>query len=97
MSHILSDSEVELALADLQGWSLEGDCLTRTYTFPSFRDAVSFIVRLSYEADEMNHHPELLNVYNRVQIRLTTHDVGGKVTDKDIKLARKIADACVYR
>ncbi len=92
MSKELTASELEVALSGLNGWEHKQDYLQKTFSFSTFRDAVASIVRLSYEAEDMNHHPELLNVYNRVEIRLTTHDAGGKVTEKDVKLANRIED-----
>lgn len=90
MSHPLGENEIEVALSDLSGWTLEEDQLVKTFAFASFREAIAFIVRLSFEAEEMNHHPELKNIYNRVQICLSTHDAGNAVTEKDVKLATKI-------
>ncbi len=92
MSHPLSDSEIEVALSGLPGWSRDGDQLAKTYSFGSFREAVSFITRIAFEAEDMNHHPDLANVYNKVSIALSTHDSGGKITEKDVKLAQKIED-----
>ena len=51
---------------------------------------MGFILQISYEAEAADHHPEIFNCYNRVEIALNTHDAGGKVTEKDIKLARLI-------
>jgi len=85
----LSDAEVDNALGSLRDWRREGNAIEREYRFGSFREAISFIVRLAFEAEQRDHHPELANVYNRVTIRLTTHDAGG-VTEKDIELARAI-------
>lgn len=51
------------------------------------------MVRAGFEAEAVNHHPEWTNVYNRVSVRLTTHDAGGRVTDKDVDLARRFDDA----
>ena len=85
----LSDAEVDNALGSLRDWRSEGNAIEREYRFGSFREAISFIVRLAFEAEQRDHHPELANVYNRVTIRLTTHDAGG-VTEKDIELARAI-------
>lgn len=92
MSHPLSDSEIEVALSGLPGWSRDGDQLSKTYAFGSFREAIGFITRLAFEAEDMNHHPDLANVYNKVSISLSTHDSGGKITEKDVKLAQKIED-----
>jgi 4a-hydroxytetrahydrobiopterin dehydratase len=88
----LSAAQVQDALAELPGWAYADDKLTKTYTLSNFRAAISFIVRLAFYAEELNHHPELTNVYNRVDIALTTHDAGDKVTEKDVKLARSIED-----
>lgn len=86
----LSRTEIDAALADLPGWSYEDDQLTKTYELSNFRAAVSFIVRLAFYAEELNHHPELTNVYNRVSIALTTHDADNQVTEFDVALAKAI-------
>ncbi len=86
----LTKAEIETALAQLPGWSYAGEALTKTYKFGSFREAMSFMVRVGFEAEAMDHHPDWSNVYNRVAIRLNTHDAGGKVTAKDVALATKI-------
>ena len=86
----MNHDEIRVALAALPGWSFEDDSLVKTFRFGSFREAISFIVRLSFEAEERNHHPELANIYNRVDIRLRTHDAGNKVTESDLALAQAI-------
>jgi 4a-hydroxytetrahydrobiopterin dehydratase len=86
----LSDDAIATALTDLDGWTHEDDKLKKTFEFTDFRAAISFIVRMSFYAEAMNHHPELENVYNTVSIALTTHDAGGKVTQLDIDLATEI-------
>lgn len=86
----LSKDEIDAALKDLEGWEFEDDQLATSYEFEDFPSAVSFIVRLAFEAEAMNHHPEIFNVYNQVDIALSTHDAGGKVTATDVELARKI-------
>ena len=86
----LTQAEIDEALAELPEWRLEGDKLVKTFRFKNFREAVSFIVRMAFEAEVLNHHPELRNVYHTVDIALTTHDAGNKVTAKDIDLARAI-------
>jgi 4a-hydroxytetrahydrobiopterin dehydratase len=88
----LSDADIDDALDDLEGWSHADDKIQKTYEFSDFREAIGFIVRLSFYAEEMNHHPELENVYNTVSIALTTHDAGGKVTEMDVELASTIED-----
>ena len=86
----LSAAEIDAVLKDLPGWSFEDDALRKTFKFENFRSAVAFIVRLSYEAEQRDHHPELFNVYNTVKVALNTHDAGGKVTAKDVDLASAI-------
>lgn len=73
------------------GWSLEegGAAISKTFKFPNFRDAMAFMVRAAFDAEKANHHPEWSNVYNKVEVRLTTHHTGG-LTDKDLKLAEKM-------
>jgi len=73
----------------LTGWSVEGDALVKTFQFGSFREAMSFLVRAAFEAEAMNHHPDWTNIYNRVVVRLNTHDAGGKITANDVELATK--------
>ena len=92
MSHLLSDSELEVALSGLPGWTVESDQLVKRYKLTSFREAIAAIVRISFEAEDANHHPEIINEYNILEIRLCTHDAGDKLTDKDLKLAAKIEE-----
>jgi 4a-hydroxytetrahydrobiopterin dehydratase len=90
MAKPLSPDEVATALATLPGWQLERDALAKEFKFGSFRDAMAFMVRVGFEAEAADHHPEWTNVYNRVAIRLNTHSAGGKVTGKDVELAKAI-------
>ena len=90
MTNPLNESEITEALKQLSGWKWQNDRLKKTFSFASFREAMSFILRVSYEAEERNHHPEIFNCYSRVEIGLNTHDAGGKVTAKDTALARAI-------
>lgn len=84
----LTDAEIVAALADLEGWArAEGrDAITKKFKFLDFRTAWSFMEDVAVEADEMSHHPEWTNIYNRVEVTLTTHDVGG-VSELDLDLA----------
>lgn len=90
MSTPLSPQQIAASRDSLPGWNPEADALVKAFQFGSFREAMSFMVRISFEAEEMNHHPEWTNVYNRVVVRLSTHDAGDKVTAKDVELARRI-------
>lgn len=86
----LTAAEIDAALTALGGWKLDRDALAKEFKFGSFKEAMSFMVRVGFEAEAMDHHPDWTNVYNRVAIRLNTHDAGGKVTAKDVDLAKKI-------
>jgi 4a-hydroxytetrahydrobiopterin dehydratase len=90
MSEPLKESEIESRLVNLQGWRYEEDHLKKSFAFSTFRDSITFLVRLSYEAEQRDHHPEIFNCYNRVEIAINTHDAGGKVTEKDFSLAAAI-------
>jgi 4a-hydroxytetrahydrobiopterin dehydratase len=90
MGQSLASAEIQAALAALPGWAFERDALAKNFQFKNFREAMSFMVRAAFEAEAMNHHPEWTNVYNRVAVRLNTHDAGGKVTAKDVELAGRI-------
>ena len=78
-------------LAALPGWrEVEGrDAMERSFTFKSFNEAFGFMARVALHAEKMDHHPEWFNVYNRVEITLSTHDCGG-LSQKDLDLAGKI-------
>jgi len=88
----LNNVEITALLPSLPGWRHEGDALAKTFKFGSFKEALSFMMRVGFEAEAMDHHPDWTNVYNRVSVRLNTHDAGGKVTAKDVALARKIEE-----
>jgi 4a-hydroxytetrahydrobiopterin dehydratase len=90
MAQSLAPAEIQAALVALPGWEFERDALAKTFQFKTFREAIGFMVRAAFEAEAMNHHPEWTNVYNRVAVRLNTHDAGGKVTTKDVELAGRI-------
>ena len=87
----LSDDEISTALSELPGW-LEGEGeITKEYRLGGFPDAVAFVVRLSYEAEAANHHPNLDLRYDKVRVALSTHSEGG-VTAKDVDLARTVEE-----
>ena len=81
--------EVAPMLLNLIDWHFNSDGIEKKFQFKNFTEALGFIVKVGVISEKMNHHPELFNVYNKVNIRLTTHDADG-VTDKDIKLASEI-------
>ncbi len=86
----LSSEVIEKEIEKLSGWSFGNDKISKKFEFDNFKDALSFMVRVGFEAEKQAHHPEWFNVYNRVEISLSTHDAGGKVTEKDILLAKAI-------
>ena len=85
----LSEEEIREALRGLPGWELVGNQITKQYRLGGFAGAITFVVRLSYEAQAADHHPDLDIRYDTVQVTLSTHSEGG-VTAKDIDLARSI-------
>lgn len=85
----LDQDTIRARLADLDGWELEGNYLSREWSFDDFGEAVAFINRVADLADEADHHPDLYNSYTDVRVMLTTHSEGG-VTDKDVDLAGRI-------
>lgn len=87
----LERSQIEAALLQLAGWNLEEDAqaIRREFKFKNFSEAFSFMTRSALAAEKMDHHPEWSNVYNKVDVRLTTHSAGG-VTALDIDLAKKM-------
>lgn len=90
MATPLTAAEIKTALKGLPGWSTAKGAFAKTFRFGSFREAMSFVLRVGFEAEAMNHHPEWTNVYDRVAIRLNTHDADGKVTARDVELAKRI-------
>ena len=88
----LNNEQIEQELENLNGWNFEDDTITKDFSFPDFKEAMAFMVRVGFEAEALVHHPDWSNVYNSVSISLSTHDAGGKVTEKDIKLAKAIEE-----
>ena len=87
--------DVAAALTGLPLWNVDGGdrpAITRKLVFADFNAAFGFMTRVALKADKVDHHPEWSNVYNRVDVLLTTHDAGG-VTDKDVDMARFIDEA----
>ena len=85
----LSEQQIQEALAGLPGWEPAGDGITKEYRLGGFPAAVAFVVRLSYDAEAANHHPDLDIRYDKVRVTLSTHSEGG-VTAKDVDLAAAI-------
>ncbi|VFV35164.1 PREDICTED: pterin-4-alpha-carbinolamine [Lynx pardinus] len=94
--HCLTAEERNQVIHDLKaaGWSElnERDAIYKEFSFKNFNQAFGFMSRVALQAEKMNHHPEWFNVYNKVQITLTSHDYGG-LTKRDVKLAKFIEKA----
>ncbi|MGK7879901.1 MAG: 4a-hydroxytetrahydrobiopterin dehydratase [Crocosphaera sp.] len=86
--NLLSADELQTALNELEGWTIQEGKLHRKFQFLSFVEAFGFMSSVALVSESMGHHPEWFNVYNRVTIDLTTHDAGG-ITIKDVELAKK--------
>ena len=71
-------------------WTEDNNSLKRTFLFKDFVQAFSFMTKVALIAEKMNHHPSWSNVYNKVEIQLSTHDAGNTITEKDRKLAKEI-------
>jgi len=94
MTEKLTEEARDAALETLSDWDYDGerDAITRTIQFPDFVQAFGFMTAVALEAEKADHHPEWFNVYNTVDILLTTHDAGenGGLSQKDIDLAKKV-------
>jgi 4a-hydroxytetrahydrobiopterin dehydratase len=88
----LDAQTVEERLPEIEGWTLEDGKLHRSFSFEDFVEAFGFMTRMAIVAEKMDHHPEWSNVYNRVDVNLTTHDAGG-VTELDFQLASHMNQA----
>ena len=88
---VLTESERDDALAALAGWAYDADRngIAKRFTFADFSAAFAFMTRVALAAEKADHHPEWSNVWNKVDVLLSTHDAGG-VTQKDIALAQEI-------
>jgi len=81
-----TSKQAEKELSKLKGWFFQNNGIEKKFEFKDFVEAFGFMARVALLAEKANHHPEWSNVYNKVHVRLTTHDAGG-VTDRDFKLA----------
>lgn len=88
MDEPLSPAQIDEALSRLPGWRHHQSALVRSYRFASFRDAMAFMAAAAADIDRLGHHPEWSNCYDRVSVRLTTHDAGDLVTARDVDLAQ---------
>ena len=86
----LEPDQIAAARATLPAWTQNGEALERTFTFADFTEALAFINDAAPEIERLNHHPEWTNVYNRVSVRLTSHDAGDRITAADVELAKTL-------
>ncbi len=86
---LLTDADLEAKLSQLVRWELRKQCLYRKFQFPDFATAWAFMAAVAKVADAIDHHPDWRNVYNKVEITLSTHDAGG-ITALDLALAEAI-------
>jgi len=91
MAERLTDAQIEEALGGLEGWTRAGDAIQRSFEFDDFVTAFGFMTSCAIVAQAMNHHPEWSNVYNRVEVTLSTHDAGG-LTQLDVDLATRMSE-----
>ncbi len=85
----LSENEIKNKLENLEGWTYSENAIHTSLEFENFKEAFSLMTRIAFEAELQQHHPEWTNVYNQLEISLSTHDAGG-VTEKDFKMAETI-------
>jgi 4a-hydroxytetrahydrobiopterin dehydratase len=88
MTTPLAEPAINAALAALPGWQRDGEALVKTFVFADFRTAMAFQQEAVEPIEAANHHPEWTNVYQRMVIRLTTHDAGNRITAKDVEVAK---------
>ena len=87
---VLSDSEIQKALAGLPGWQRQGLAIQRIFQFADFKAAVQFVNRIADAAEKANHHPDIDIRYNKVVLSLVSHDSGG-VTQRDVGMAQRFS------
>lgn len=87
----LSEQAIQDRLRTLKGWTLDGDAIRKQFTFPSFPDAIAFVVRLAFSAEMVDHHPDITINYRRVTLSYSTHSEGG-LTEKDFDGAKMAED-----
>ena len=90
----LSKNEIARHLAQLPGWKFEDNKITKTFEFKSFQDGINLLVKLSPFCDQIDHHPDITIKYKKIRFDLSRFSIGGKVTERDFTVARKIEELC---
>lgn len=88
-SEKISAEKIELKIKNLTGWKFKKDGIEKEFKFTDFNEAFAFLTRVALLSEKLNHHAEWSGVYNKVKLRLTTHDAGG-LTQKDVTMAEEI-------
>ncbi len=86
---LLTEEEIVQLLADHRGWQRDGAVLRRSYRFSDFQEAFAFMARVALISERLFHHPEWSNVYNRVELAITSHDAGG-LTARDRSFVQRV-------
>lgn len=89
---ILTKEEIEKELGDLDGWEYKDEKISKEFEFEDFSDGLNFVNKLELFFNNLDHHPDIHIFYNKIRFDLQRFDVGGKVTDKDITIAKKIEE-----
>lgn len=89
----LDQETIQAELAELSGWEVKQGKLHKQFKFDTFGQALGWMVTVGVQADKLDHHPEWSNVYNKVTVDLTTHELGNAISDLDIKLAKMMNKA----
>lgn len=94
MDQLLSQEELSLLRPELEGWELSAEKLRKSFSFADFPTAIAFMVRVSFAAERLGHHPNWSNVYSNVEVEIWSHDHGG-VTGRCAELAKAMSNAQV--
>ncbi|HET7699136.1 MAG TPA: 4a-hydroxytetrahydrobiopterin dehydratase [Vicinamibacterales bacterium] len=89
MTQRLSDESITRQLSGLNGWTRDGDAIRKQFTLGGFPDAVAFVIRLAFDAEAADHHPDITINYRKVTLSFSTHSAGG-LTQKDFDGARQV-------
>lgn len=89
---ILDQTELNSSLKTLKDWEIDANSLHLALTFESFTKAMSFINEVATVADKLDHHPKIINIYNKVELFINTHEADDKITDLDINFAKEVSN-----